>query len=73
MRTGAIGCVLIGDTALLTAALYLSGGALNPFVSLYGVQVTLADDDVQLSVHLDLGLLLGVEQHPVARLHGTDQ
>lgn len=42
VRTGAIGCVLIGDTALLTAALYLSGGALNPFVSLYGVQVTLA-------------------------------
>lgn len=42
VRTAAIGGVLIGDTALLTAALYLSGGAQNPFVSLYAVQVTLA-------------------------------
>lgn len=42
VRTGAIGLVLLADTALLTSALHLSGGALNPFVSLYAVQVTLA-------------------------------
>ena len=54
VRTGAIGCVLIGDTALLTAALYLSGGALNPFVSLYGVQVTLA------ALLLGIGWVVGV-------------
>lgn len=42
VRTGAIGLVLLADTALLTAALHLSGGAVNPSVSLYVVQVTLA-------------------------------
>lgn len=42
VRGAAIGGVLVADTALLTAALYLSGGALNPCVPLYGVQVTLA-------------------------------
>jgi two-component system sensor histidine kinase RegB len=42
VRTSAIGLVLLADTALLTAALHLSGGALNPSASLYVVQVTLA-------------------------------
>jgi two-component system sensor histidine kinase RegB len=42
VHPGAIGLVLLGDTALLTAALRLSGGAVNPSVSLYVVQVTLA-------------------------------
>jgi two-component system sensor histidine kinase RegB len=42
VHTGVIGLVLLGDTALLTGALHLSGGALNPFVSLYLVQATLA-------------------------------
>lgn len=42
VRTFAIGLVLLGDTALLTAALHLSGGALNPFVVLYVIQATLA-------------------------------
>jgi two-component system, sensor histidine kinase RegB len=37
-----IGAVLLGDTLLLTAALGLSGGPYNPFVSLYVVEVTLA-------------------------------
>jgi two-component system sensor histidine kinase RegB len=42
VRTSAIGLVLLADSALLTAALQLSGGAHNPFVSLYVVHVTLA-------------------------------
>ncbi|HTV19538.1 MAG TPA: ATP-binding protein [Polyangiaceae bacterium] len=42
VRTSAIGLVLVVDTALLTAALRLSGGALNPFVALYVIQATLA-------------------------------
>ena len=35
------------------------------------VQVTLAQQDVLLAAHLDLGLVLGVEQHPVADLDGA--
>ncbi|HEU4579838.1 MAG TPA: ATP-binding protein [Polyangiaceae bacterium] len=38
----AIGALIIADTLLLTAALSLSGGALNPFVTLYVIEVTLA-------------------------------
>jgi two-component system, sensor histidine kinase RegB len=42
VRSAALGVVLIGDTLWLTAALALSGGSLNPFVSLYVIHVTLA-------------------------------
>ncbi len=38
----AVGALLLGDTALLTTLLYLSGGPSNPFTSLYLVYVTLA-------------------------------
>jgi two-component system, sensor histidine kinase RegB len=42
VHPAALGGVVLVDTALLTAALALSGGLENPFVSLYVVQVTLA-------------------------------
>jgi two-component system sensor histidine kinase RegB len=42
VRTGVLGVVLLLDSAWLTAALALSGGSENPFISLYVIQVTLA-------------------------------
>jgi two-component system, sensor histidine kinase RegB len=42
VHTAALGVVLMLDTLWLTAALALSGGSQNPFVSLYVIQVTLA-------------------------------
>jgi two-component system sensor histidine kinase RegB len=42
VRTAALGAVLLTDTLWLTAALALSGGSHNPFVSLYVIEVTLA-------------------------------
>ena len=35
------------------------------------VDVALAHHDVDLALHLDLGLVLGVEEHPVVDLHGA--
>src|SRR5690606_452087 len=37
----------------------------------HGVDVALAHDHVELATDLDLGLVLGVEQHPVTRLDGA--
>jgi two-component system sensor histidine kinase RegB len=42
VRTTVLGLVLLLDSAWLTAALALSGGSQNPFISLYVIQVTLA-------------------------------
>ncbi|NGY04215.1 ATP-binding protein [Solimonas terrae] len=42
VRNGALMLGLTVDVAALTALLYLSGGATNPFVFLYALQVTLA-------------------------------
>jgi two-component system sensor histidine kinase RegB len=42
VRNEALGVVLLTDTLWLTAALALSGGSHNPFVSLYVIEVTLA-------------------------------
>lgn len=48
------GALIAGDTLWLTAALALSGGAQNPFVSLYVIQVTLA------ALLLDLAWVIGI-------------
>lgn len=42
VRTAALGVMLLVDTVWLTAALALSGGAENPFVILYVIEITLA-------------------------------
>jgi two-component system sensor histidine kinase RegB len=54
VRTAALGVVLLTDTAWLTAALALSGGSHNPFVSLYVIEVTLA------ALLLDVGWVVAV-------------
>ena len=46
---------LLVDVAALTAQLYLSGGATNPFVFLYLLQVTLAAVLLEACVDLDHG------------------
>jgi len=51
---GVLGAVMLVDTSLLTAALALAGGTLNPFVTLYVIEVTLA------ALLLDLAWLIGV-------------
>ncbi len=56
VSTAGIGGVLLGDTLLLTAALGLSGGPYNPFVSLYVVEVTLAALLLPVRWVLGLGL-----------------
>lgn len=56
VRSAGIGLVLFGDVLLLTAALGMSGGPYNPFVSLYVVEVTLAA--LLLPVRWVLGLVL---------------
>jgi len=58
--TAAIGALLLGDTLLLTAALGLSGGASNPMVTLYVIEVTLA------ALLLDLAWVIGVGLASVA-------
>jgi len=60
VSAAALGALLIADTALLTAALSLSGGSLNPFVTLYVIEVTLA------ALLLDLGWVIGVGVASVA-------
>ncbi|MEO8179851.1 MAG: HAMP domain-containing sensor histidine kinase [Deltaproteobacteria bacterium] len=52
--SAAIGALILVDTLLLTAALGLSGGSFNPFVTLYVVEVTLA------ALLLELGWVIGV-------------
>jgi two-component system sensor histidine kinase RegB len=42
VHASAIGALILADTLLLSAALALSGGSVNPFVSMYVIQVTLA-------------------------------
>jgi two-component system sensor histidine kinase RegB len=54
------GALIAGDTLWLTAALALSGGAQNPFVSLYVIQVTLA------ALLLDLAWVIGIGAASVA-------
>ena len=41
-RRGVIGCVLLLDAGLLTGVLYLVGGPLNPFSTVYLVGITMA-------------------------------
>jgi two-component system sensor histidine kinase RegB len=60
VAAGAIGALIIADTLLLTAALALSGGSLNPFVTLYVIEVTLA------ALLLDLGWVIGAGVASVA-------
>jgi two-component system sensor histidine kinase RegB len=60
VRTAVLGLVLLLDSAWLTAALALSGGSENPFISLYVIQVTLA------ALLLDAGWVVAVGLMSVA-------
>ena len=60
VSSAALGALIVADTLLLTAALSLSGGSLNPFVTLYVIEVTLA------ALLLDLGWVIGVGVASVA-------
>ena len=60
VSSAALGVLIGGDTLLLTAALALSGGSLNPFVTLYVIEVTLA------ALLLDLAWVIGVGVASVA-------
>jgi two-component system sensor histidine kinase RegB len=42
VHASVLGALILADTLLLSAALALSGGSVNPFVTLYVIQVTLA-------------------------------
>ena len=48
-----------------------AGVAVAEPVGRHRVDVALADHDVELAGHLDLGLVLGVEQHPVVDLDAS--
>ena len=64
------------STALLLSRLWLghgrseveAGGAALEALRGDGVDVALAHDDVELAVHLDLGLVVGLEEDPVVLL-----